>query len=118
MRVLEGYVWGGPVFAFVMVLVVSAAGLSAFMLYDTVRRTASAYPVRDPRWIYQFVSAVYLIGVVLALLPAMKGRVGAILALATPLLLAAGVAYLLRIVFPKPAADATEAPKSVDPPTS
>ena len=110
---MEGYVWAGPVFAFAMVLVVSSAGLSAFMLYDTVRRAADAYRVPEPRWAYQLVSAAYLLGVVLAFLPALKGRVGAALAIATPFVLAAGVAYLLRVVFPKPAP-----PSSAEPPVS
>ena len=103
---MEGYVWAGPVFAFAMVLVVSSAGLSAFMLYDTVRRDAARYRVPEPRWLYPIVSGAYLLGVVLAFLPAMKGRVGAAIAIATPLVLVVGVAYLLRVVFPKPPAPA------------
>ena len=99
---MEGYVWAGPVFAFAMILVASSVGLSAFMLYDSVRRAAADYRVPEPRWPYQIVSGVYLLGVVLAFLPAMKGRVGAALAIATPLVLVVGVAYLLRVVFPKP----------------
>jgi len=109
---VEGYVWAGPVFLFVMLLVVTAAGLSAFMLFDTVRRPAATYRVAEPRLIYQVISAAYLLCVVLALLPAMRGRVGTVLALATPVVLAVGVSFLLRVVFPKPVADELEAAAS------
>jgi len=111
---VEGYVWAGPVFLFVMLLVVTAAGLSAFMLYDMVRRPADAFRVREPRLIYPVISAAYLLCVILALLPAMRGRVGTVLALATPVVLAIGVSYLLRVVFPKQVASGADDASAVE----
>jgi hypothetical protein len=92
-------------------VVLSAIGLSLFMLLDplrTKRREAASGRVAEPLWVYQLIASAFLV-VVLAvqLIPGVQLGAAAI-AIAAPLVVVFAMVYLLRIVFPKRSEDIEE----------
>jgi len=101
---------GGPVWFFAQVLILGTVGLSMFVLVDSLmprRRLKVADRLPEPLWVYSAVTGAYLI-VLLAvqIIPGLQAA-SAVAALASPLALAFGVVYLLRVVFPKSPVSAT-----------
>lgn len=96
---------GGPVWALAQFLLLLAVGLALYMVVDSLRpgrRAASAGVVTEPLWIYTVLSAVFLVSlIVVQFIPGLQ-MTAAIPSLAAPIVTAAGFAYLLRVVFPKP----------------
>jgi hypothetical protein len=104
---LHGLDWftGGPVGWYILAMYVLAIGLAIFMLVDSQRalRRPRLAELPEPGWIYPVFGGGFLIFVVSVLLPFVPVVLSAVPALLTPFCLALGVAYLLRVVFPKPA---------------
>jgi len=107
------YVLGGPVYWIVVGLQFATAMLAVFVVIDTLRR--SFLPMRkeaEPlRWYYLVPQAIYFVFMMLGEGRLVPDAFAAGVVLVTPFALAQGFAYLLRVVFPKPAvavdADAT-----------
>jgi hypothetical protein len=108
----EKQILGGPVWVFASVLIYGTILLALYVLIDSLRpsRRASAKGrVPEPLWIYSAISVLFLGGLaVVQFVPGLQ-LAAAAPALATPIVLIAGLAYLLRVVFPKPDADALAA---------
>lgn len=105
------YILGGPVFWVVTGLLFVAGMLAAFVVIDAVRRARfpGSRPAEPLRWFFLVPQAVFLVLMLLGQGGAIPIVVTGIVVISTPLALAQGVAYLLRVVFPKPAApEATE----------
>jgi hypothetical protein len=90
----------------------AAIVLSVFVLADSLRparRASAAARLREPWWIYPVIAADYLILLlVVQIIPGLQFA-AAIAALASPVALALGVPYLLRVVFPRATTLATTA---------
>lgn len=99
------YVLGGPVFWLMTALLFATAMLGAFVVLDVARRTFVPGPrSAEPfRWWYLVPQGLYMALLLLGQSGAISGAVVIAVVLTTPLALAQGVAYLLRVVFPKPA---------------
>jgi hypothetical protein len=101
----------GPVFWVLTGLLFVAAMLAAFVTIDSARRawvpgSGAAEPLR---WWYLVPQAVYFVLVILGGVGAIPMIVTGIVFLCMPLALAQGIAYLLRVVFPKtPTTDPAE----------
>jgi hypothetical protein len=99
---------------------VLAVGLAIFVLIDSQRpvRRPRLAELPEPAWIYPVFGGGFLIFVVSVLLPFVPVELSAVPALLTPFCLALAVAYLLRVVFPKPAPvdEAPEAAPDDEPP--
>lgn len=96
---------GGPVFAFGLFVFVLTALAAAYVAVDSLRRPDPAFErIPEPRWLYTVPQLVYLVLFMLALVPVVTRVVGLPLVAMTPIALATQVAYLLRVVFPKPPA--------------
>jgi len=104
------YVLGGPVFWIATGLLLVAGALAAFIVFDSLRRAffPGARPAEPLRLFYVVPQALYLFVVVLGQVRAIPVLVTGIFVLLTPLALVQGIAYLLRVVFPKPADAAGE----------
>lgn len=97
---------GGPLWMIATFLILAGVLFAVFVLIDSVRparraKVASAGQLREPLWIYTVLNAAFL-GTLLVVqfVPGLQ-LAAAIPAIATPFVLAAGAAYLLRVVFPK-----------------
>jgi len=101
---LGGYVWW-----FVMGVYFLGIGLSLFVAIDSVRpaRRPRLDALREPWWLYTAEAVVYLAFVLAAWVPwpATLRWIAAIPVGWTLVALGFGFAYLLRVVFPKPAAE-------------
>jgi len=97
------YVLGGPVFWVVTVLLFGAAMLAAFVVIDSLRRALlpGSRPAEPLRWVYLVPQAVYFVLMVLGQLNAVPILAVGVAVLAAPVVIAQGVVYLLRVVFPK-----------------
>ncbi len=115
------YVLGGPVYWFMVTLLVLAGMLSAFVVLHSVlvarRGRLSDAPLSVA--LYAVPQAVYLALLFIVQGPWLPLIAAAILVFITPLALIQQVVYLLRVVFPKPGAR-TEAvePAELDVPSS
>lgn len=99
---------GGPVWLFATTVVLVALVLAVFVLLDSLRstrRAAAASRVREPLWVYTAGEALFLGALVIAQLLPGVSLVSALPVIAMPFALALGVAYLLRVVFPRAAGD-------------
>jgi formate-dependent nitrite reductase membrane component NrfD len=95
---------GGPLWLFATGLVLLAVVLSGFVFADSMRpsrSTAVAGRLREPLWVYTLLAGLYLALLVIVQVARGVQFAAAIVVLATPLALALGVTYLLRVVFPK-----------------
>ena len=105
--VMPDQVLGGPVWWYVMGLYVLTIVLALYCAIDAQRATRRERleGLREPAWLYRVSFAVYLVCVVGVWIPAVPRPVSVVPVLLTPFALALGVAYLLRVVFPKLAAE-------------
>ncbi len=104
------YVLGGPVFWLITGLLFATAMLGAFVAIDVVRLAflRKSRPAERLRWWYLVPQGLYMALLLLGQSGAISGAVVIAVVLTTPFVLAQGIAYLLRVVFPKPATAASE----------
>jgi hypothetical protein len=93
---------GGPVWIFLMVVMVLTTGLAVFVVVDAIRRLVRCGPDERP-WLlfYACLQGLYLVMLGVAQLDVMPRIFAAIVAVCTPLALIQSFAYLLRVVYPK-----------------
>jgi len=109
-------VLGGPIWWLVVGVYVGTLVLSVFVLVDSlrpVRRAAAELRLPEPLSLYTAGEAVFLaLALVVWFEPVVKALpwLGAVPVLLVPLAIALGVAYLLRVVFPKPPSGAGDVP--------
>ena len=100
---------GGLIWWFVLGVYVSAVLLATFVALDSLKaeRLPRFAVIREPRLLYTLGAAVYLAFAVIAWIPvpASFRLIAAIPVFLAPLAVVLEVAYLLRVVFPKPEAD-------------
>jgi hypothetical protein len=103
--VMAAQVLGGPVWWFVFGLYLLTIALAVFVLIDSQRpaRREALAAIPEPSWLYAVFTGVYLVVVVGVWIPAVPRIVAVVPVVLTPIALALSVAYLLRVVFPKPA---------------
>jgi len=115
---LRGLDWfsGGPVGWYFLLLYGGTVLLAAFVLIDSLRpgRRERLAALPEPSWLYTGFQAVFLVFALFGWVPPLPRWVAVIPVALTPFALAEQVAYLLRVVFPKPAkpAQSAEQPNS------
>jgi hypothetical protein len=102
--VMPPQVLGGPIWWYIVAVYVIAIALAFFVVADTLLpvRASRRAEVREPGWVYGAFQLVYLLCVLGAWLPVMPRPFAVVPVVLTPVSLVVGVAYLLRVVFPKP----------------
>ena len=97
------YVLGGPVYWFMVILLVLAGMLSAFVVLDSLRRRLRDRDVRPAGswWVYVVPQAVYFVLLLVVQADWLPLIASAVLVALTPFALVQQVVYLLRVVFPK-----------------
>jgi hypothetical protein len=97
---------GGPLWVVATFLILAGVLLALFVLVDSARPVRRAMVAatgrpREPLWAYTVLNAAFL-GTLLVVqfVPGLQ-LAAAIPAIATPFVLVAGIAYLLRVVFPR-----------------
>lgn len=100
---------GGVVWTTLTVFLMVAAALALFVTVDSVRRSVrngGGGTSGNRLWLYALVEGVYLaILLFVQFTSAIRIGLGAAGVLATPIAIGVGVAYLLRVVYPKPEAE-------------
>jgi len=103
---LRGIDWfsGGPVGWYLLLLYGGTVLLGVYVLIDSLRpgRRDRFAALPEPGWLYAGFQAVFLVFVLFAWVPPLPRWVAVIPVAMTPFALAEQVAYLLRVVFPKP----------------
>ena len=101
------YILGGPIYWFMVLLLFLAGMLAAFVILDSLRRVFHTHTSQpDARWWAYFVpQSAYLVLLLVVQTPLLPLIASAVMVLLTPFALIQSVAYLLRVVFPKPVAD-------------
>jgi FtsH-binding integral membrane protein len=114
--VMPGQILGGPIWWFAMGIYLLAAGLGLFVLIDSLRPNGRSRfdALREPWWLYAVSEGIFLAFLFGVWIPKVPRIVSAIPVALTPFALVLGVAYLLRVVFPKPAASAEEPAPTAD----
>ena len=115
---VHGSSWllGGPVGWFLVILLVAAAVGSLYVVVDSLRpaRRHRLETLPEPWWLYLAVEGLYFIALAVSQTGLLPPIVGGVAAITTPVALGFLAAYLLRVVFPKPAAasliESAEAP--------
>ena len=112
---LRGLDWfsGGPVGWYFLFVYVAAVLLAAYVAVDSLRssRRERMTELPEPWWIYSGFQALFLVFALFGWVPPLPRWVAVIPVAMTPFALAEQVAYLLRVVFPKPRTSAEpEAP--------
>ena len=99
-------VLGGPVWWFVFSVYVLALGLSLYVTLDSLRssRRARLVELPEPSWLYTAIEGAFALVAIGVWIPGVPRVISAVPVVAFPFALAFGVAYLLRVVFPKPQA--------------
>ena len=110
---------GGPVWWFAVIVYVLAIGLAAYVSIDSWRpvRAEKLAALREPAWVYSVLQPAFLafaLIVWLPFVPRVAAWIPAIPVGLMPMALFGQVAYLLRVVFPKPAASALVAPEPAE----
>jgi len=108
------YILGGPVYWFMVTLLVLAGMLSAFVVLHAVlvARRGRLADAPLPLALYAVPQAGYLALLFIVQGPWLPPIATAILVLITPLALIQQVVYLLRVVFPKPVAPSESSPSA------
>lgn len=98
-------VLGGPVWWAILTLYLIVIGQAIFVRADSLRtkRRDRFAAIPEPRLLYTGVATIYLICVVTAWTPLFPRQWALVPVLMTPLAFVISTAYLLRVVFPKPA---------------
>jgi uncharacterized membrane protein YoaK (UPF0700 family) len=101
---MPNQVLGGPVWWFFLGLYLLAIALALFCLVDSLlpRHRERFAQLPEPAWLYTAVFAVFVAFVAGVWLPIVPRIVAVVPVFMTPVVLAVGVAYLLRVVFPIP----------------
>ena len=115
---VHGSSWllGGPVGWFVVILLVAAAAGSLYVVVDSLRpaRRQRLEALPEPWWLYLALEGLYFVALAVAQTGLLPPIVAGLAAITTPVALGLLAAYLLRVVFPKPAAasliESAEAP--------
>ncbi|HSK46584.1 MAG TPA: hypothetical protein VLA05_01100 [Coriobacteriia bacterium] len=94
----------GPLWVIAQFIVLAALVLSFVMLADSLRPTRRANAkesLSEPLWLYTGAAGAFLaLLIIVQLVPGVQLGAAAV-AIASPLILALGMVYLLRVVFPK-----------------
>lgn len=109
-------VWYYVIIAIYVVIAIGAIAI----IFDAMRakRTQAfadlrrAGHKREPLWLYQVFSGLYLLVFILAQFPSTPHQFKAVAIFAIPVMIAFELAYLLRVVFPKYVTDEPAAPAS------
>jgi hypothetical protein len=111
---MPAQILGGPIWWFAMGIYLLAAGLGLFVLIDSIRPNGRLRfgALREPWWLYAVSEGIFLVFLFGVWIPRVPRIVSAIPVALTPFALALGVAYLLRVVFPKPLAEPAPAAES------
>jgi hypothetical protein len=103
---IRGLDWfsGGPVGWYFLLVYAGAGLLAVFVTVDSLRprRRVRLAEIPEPWWVYTVFQAVFLAFVLFGWIPPLPRWVAVIPVAMTPFALAEQVAYLLRVVFPKP----------------
>jgi hypothetical protein len=112
----QGLDWfaGGPIGWYLLIVFSLTVLLAAFVAVDSLRpgRRARLAELREPSWTYTGIEAVFLALALFGWLPFLPRWVAAVTVLMVPFALGFSVAYLLRVVFPKPVVDAAPVPEN------
>ena len=89
--------------------------LAAYCVFDSFRpaRAELIASLPEPTWLYSVFFTVHLVSVVGVWIPLIPRAVSVVPVLLTPFALALGIAYLLRVVFPKAREEAARARREV-----
>jgi hypothetical protein len=100
------YILGGPVYWFMVALLLLGGTLAGFIVLDSLRRAFFAHSSQpDARWwAYLAPQGAYLLLLLVVQGPWLPLSASAVVVLLTPFALIQSIAYLLRVVFPKPPA--------------
>lgn len=98
---------GGSLWYFAVAVIWGTIAFSVFVLIDSfrARRVATATRLGRKLWLYRAGQGVFLGLMALAQIPGVPRLASGIAVVLIPLVLAQGVAYLLRVVFPAEAGD-------------
>jgi hypothetical protein len=111
---IRGLEWfsGGPVGWYFLFIYVTAVLLAVFVVIDSLRskRRARVEALPEPAWVYPAFQGVFLAFALFGWVPPLPRWVAVIPVAMTPFALAEQVAYLLRVVFPKPSSAPAEDP--------
>ncbi len=112
------YILGGPIYWLMIGLLFLAGMLAAFVILDSLRRAFFAHTSKpDARWwAYVAPQGVFFLLLLVVQGPWLPLIASAVLVLITPIALIQSIAYLLRVVFPKPTAQAEAAEPGVTEP--
>ena len=101
-QVLGGPLWWSVVGLYLFVMV-----LAAFVLVDSLRplRRDRLAELPEPAWVYPALTGLHLVCFFGVWIPGMPRALSVIPVILTLVMLPTGVAYLLRVVYPKPVAD-------------
>ncbi|TLM77150.1 MAG: hypothetical protein FDZ70_05730 [Actinobacteria bacterium] len=96
----------GPVYLVLAAIVVLAAGLAAFVLVDVFRprRREALARVPEPGWAYAALEGAFLVALMAGQFASAPDWVRTTSVGLLPFAVAVAVAYLLRVVYPKPVA--------------
>ena len=94
---------GGPLYWVIIVMLFGAGMLAAFVTLDSIRRLLKPGASRR-LWAYLVPQALFFVLLIVSQWPKMPILVNGILVLCSPFALGDAFAYLLRVVYPKPAA--------------
>jgi len=99
------YILGGPVYWLMVILLLLAGMLAAFVVLHAslVARRGRLAEKPVSLWLWAGPQAAYVALLFLVQTPLLPLVASAVLVLLTPLALIQSIAYLLRVVFPKPA---------------
>ena len=115
----SGVSLGGPVWVFATTFILVTLALALFVVIDSLRRSRlrNAADPEDPTsaegprlWPFAAMQGIFLGALVLAQLLSGITLVSAIPVVTAPFAFGFGVAYLLRVVFPTPAAEVDDPP--------
>ena len=96
---------GGPLWWYLVIVYVLAIGLSIYVSIDSRRaeRAETLASLREPAWLYDVCQPAFLFLVVVVWLPFLPRGLSVLPVVLVPFALADQAAYLLRVVFPRPA---------------
>jgi hypothetical protein len=96
---------GGPLWWFIFGVYVMVLALSLYVTIDSLRpvRRAELAELPEPSWLYTAVEAAFAAIAMGVWIPGVPRVFAAVPGLGFPVAMGFGVAYLLRVVFPKPA---------------
>jgi hypothetical protein len=97
------YILGGPLFWVTTAVLFGSGMLAAFVVIDAVRRAKfpGSKPAEPMRWVYVIPQGALVVLMLLGQVRAVPVIVTGVVVILTPVVLAQGMAYLLRVVFPK-----------------